>query len=48
MEYETVTIPRLAYEDLLYKESVLEALSCGGVDNWDGYSDALQVLNDDE
>lgn len=34
------------YDELLHKEAQLQALHAHGVDNWSGYSDAMQSLND--
>ncbi len=40
-EVETVTIPVIEYETLKTSARLLAALEAGGVDNWDGWDDAL-------
>lgn len=46
-ETHDITIPRSRYIDLLRKEAKLEALESCGVDNWDGYSLAIELINKD-
>jgi hypothetical protein len=41
---DTVTIPREEYDRLVRDSELLEALKFAGVDNWDGYSDAVSML----
>lgn len=41
-----ITIPRSRYMDLLRSEAKLESLMCYGVDNWEGWDDAMAVYND--
>jgi len=41
---ETVTIAREDYEVLLRDSAKLYALENAGVDNWDGYEDAVELL----
>lgn len=52
MENDTVTIPRKMYEELIESQRWLVALESAGVDNWDGYDFAREILeewdNDDE
>lgn len=43
-----VTIQRTTYEDLLRRSRELAALDAYGVDNWEGYSDAMQSLGENE
>jgi hypothetical protein len=43
---EQVTISKREYEKLVEDQAFLEALRACGVDNWDGYSDAHDYLND--
>ena len=45
---ETVTISAKEYEYLLYCVNKLSALEIAGVDNWEGYSYALEIMEDDE
>jgi len=42
---EQVTISRKEYDRLLAAEAKLDALESHGVDNWIGYSDAMEELN---
>jgi hypothetical protein len=39
---EVVTITKKEYEELLEKSRKYDALRDWGVDNWSGYSDAMQ------
>jgi hypothetical protein len=41
-ENETVTISKKEYESLLDDSHKLECLENAGVDNWGGYSDAME------
>jgi hypothetical protein len=41
---ETITITRAEYDQLLADKRLLHALQAAGVDNWDGYSEALQEV----
>lgn len=43
-----VTIPRTVYEQLQRDSRILEALYAGGVDNWERYDDAMDLLSDDD
>lgn len=45
MEKETVTISTDEYAQLLRDSEFLECLIACGVDNWEGYSDALKMMN---
>lgn len=45
MDKEQVIIPKAEYERLLEDQRFLDALSAAGVDNWDGYSYALEIFN---
>ena len=45
---ETVTISAKEYEYLLGCVNKLSALEIAGVDNWEGYSYALEIMEDDE
>lgn len=42
---DQVTISRKEYDRLLAAEAKLDALEAHGVDNWTGYSDAMEELN---
>ncbi len=48
MENSQVMIDKTRYEDLLKSERKLNALECAGVDNWGGYSDAMEWLKEDD
>lgn len=39
---ETVTISKKEYDRLWEDSNLLTALKCHGVDNWEGYCDAVQ------
>ena len=43
---ETVTIPQKEYQELLDADAVLVALETAGVENWEGYSIAMETLDD--
>lgn len=43
----TVTIPLSVYNDLLMDQRFLRALQAAGVDNWDGYEFAQDILDPD-
>ena len=43
----TVTILTEEYEELLRAQKLLEALQAAGVDNWVGYDDALELLDEE-
>lgn len=40
----TITISQARYDELLEAEAMLYALEVAGVDNWDGYGTALEIL----
>lgn len=49
MKYEkTIAIPEKEYEQLLKDSEFLQALREAGVDNWEGYSQAMQIIDDYE
>lgn len=43
---EQVTIPKSEYEQLLRDSLKLEALDRHGVDNWEGYDDAMDTYRE--
>ena len=43
---QTVTITVKEYESLLKNEEWLAALECAGVDNWEGYDEALHIMKE--
>jgi colicin import membrane protein len=45
---ETITIPLAEFNRLVRDSELLEALKFAGVDNWDGYSDAVSMLAESE
>lgn len=47
MEEETVVISKEEYESLLEDSLWLEALNAAGVDNWEGYSYAIEYFRDE-
>lgn len=46
MNEETVTISKKQYDKLQADSAMLSALDCAGVDNWQGYELALDILED--
>ena len=46
MKKETVIISKKEYENLLERAEMLDALECAGVDNWEGYSYAMEMLEE--
>lgn len=44
MDKEYIAIPQEEYADLLHDSKFLSALSAAGVDNWDGYDWALELM----
>jgi hypothetical protein len=45
---ETVTISKEEYESLLDDQHKLECLEAAGVDNWQGYSDAMEMYREED
>lgn len=45
---ETVTITKKEYDSLLDDSRLLQCLQNAGVDNWDGYSYAMEEFYEDE
>lgn len=45
---ETVTISKQQYEGLYHDSALLGSLRANGVDNWEGYSEAVREINRDE
>lgn len=43
-EQTTIEVDINVYDDLLESERILEALQAAGVDNWEGYDCALELL----
>lgn len=48
MSGNTVTITEKHYAELCAAERKLDALEAMGVDNWEGYGEAMGLLSDDE
>jgi len=46
MTEKTVTIPEKEYHKLLDDQLFLEALRAAGVDNWDGWDFAIEILQE--
>lgn len=42
-----VKIPAELYEGLIQESRMLDALMAAGVDNWEGYSDAQELMEDE-
>ena len=47
MDEEMVTITKASYDRLQEADAFLDALEAAGVDNWDGYAMARDILNED-
>jgi len=47
MSEETVTIPKSVYDQLVQDQQWLNCLAAAGVDNWEGYDHAVDILNQD-
>lgn len=45
---DTIVITREEYDSLLEDSEKLAALEAQGVDNWDGYDEAMKSLRDNE
>jgi hypothetical protein len=45
---DTITITVKEYDELLHAWKKLIALEGGGVDNWEGYYDAMEEMDDEE
>ena len=43
---QMVTIPASEYAELLHSDALLNELYAGGVDNWMGWDDAIDRLNE--
>jgi hypothetical protein len=41
MSEEAVTITKAEYEKLVEESKLFNRLKCAGVDNWEGYDDAM-------
>jgi len=48
MSAEEVTISKREYETLKLAQRKLEALRAAGVDNWEGYSEAIRLVHQEE
>jgi hypothetical protein len=47
-ESATITISKKFFEELVEDSDFLDCLRACGVDNWNGYSDARQMYNENE
>lgn len=47
-EEATVEITVEEYEYLLQEQDFLNCLRAAGVDNWEGYSEAIEMMEDDQ
>ncbi len=46
-EKEMISIPASEYEDLKEDQRLLDCLRGAGVDNWEGYSEAVALFEDE-
>lgn len=44
---ETVTISKEEYDSLLEDQHMLQCLQAAGVDNWDGYDLAIEMMDEE-
>jgi len=47
MSEETITITMKEYEQLKHDQYFLECLQGAGVDNWDGYDYAIELMDEE-
>ena len=45
---ETITITQKNFRELVRRDTFLTALEHAGVDNWDGYDYAMELLDGEE
>lgn len=45
---ETITVPKVVYDELSRDSEILGALKACGVDNWSGYGEAMEYLESTE
>lgn len=43
---EMMYVPKDAYEQLVKDSAILDALYAAGVDNWEGYEEAMSILEE--
>lgn len=48
MQDETVIISKAEYDELMERSEFLSCLQAAGVDNWEGYGDAQEMMNEEE
>jgi len=48
MSNETVTILKSEYDQLVEDSELLNCLTACGVDNWDGWDSAIDMMNEEE
>lgn len=47
MQEETITITKTEYEELLAAQRWVDCLEGAGVDNWEGYDEAVNLYQED-
>lgn len=45
---ENTLVPKAEYEALIEDSNMLGALRCAGVDSWDGYSHAIEMMGEED
>ena len=45
---ETITIPKKEYDELMHGSLFLSCLDAAGVDNWDGYDYAREMMDKED
>ena len=48
LEQDTITIPINVYQKLMKDQCLLNCLHIAGVDNWEGYYEAIEIFNEEE
>ena len=44
---EKITIPQYVYDELKQSQDTLDALYAAGVENWEGFEEAMKLYNSD-
>jgi len=48
LKMDVIEVSKRRYQELLDAEARLDALEAGGVDNWEGYDEAMRILEEGE
>lgn len=47
-DLDLIAIPKSMYKELQEKSDFLDCLMASGVDNWDGYADAQEMMDQED